>query len=133
MLTSTTPYNQPLGNHLTLKSIGDMQDLERLATFNQQIFGEMVGGMTRQFALRHPLTRPEYWLFIEDDTTRQIVSTLVLLPWEWRYEDVTLKSGEMGIVATSEAYRNRGLIPAPPLHLGNWATLVFTKAKRPER
>ncbi len=31
------------------------------------------------------------------------------------------------------AYRNRGLIPAPPLHLGNWTTLVFTKAKRPER
>ena len=33
----------------------------------------------------------------------------------------------------SAAYRNRGLIPAPPLCLGNWATLVFTKAKRPER
>jgi ribosomal protein L11 methyltransferase len=33
----------------------------------------------------------------------------------------------------SAAYRNRGLIPAPPLHLGNWATLAFTKAKRPER
>jgi ribosomal protein L11 methyltransferase len=33
----------------------------------------------------------------------------------------------------SAAYRNRGLIPTPPLRLGNWATLVFTKAKRPER
>jgi ribosomal protein L11 methyltransferase len=31
------------------------------------------------------------------------------------------------------AYRNRGLIPLPPFYLGNWATLVFTKAKRPER
>ena len=31
------------------------------------------------------------------------------------------------------AYRNRGLIPSPPFYLGNWATLVFTKAKRPER
>jgi ribosomal protein L11 methyltransferase len=33
----------------------------------------------------------------------------------------------------SAAYRNRGLIPAPPFLLGNWATLVFTKKKRPEQ
>lgn len=40
--------------------------------------------------------------------------------------------------AVRAAYRNRGLLPASPLQLGNWSTLVFTKAsprkaKRPQR
>jgi ribosomal protein L11 methyltransferase len=40
--------------------------------------------------------------------------------------------------AVRAAYRNRGLIPASPLRLGNWSTLVFGKAgsgnaKRPQR
>jgi ribosomal protein L11 methyltransferase len=30
--------------------------------------------------------------------------------------------------AVRAAYRNRGLIPANPIRLGNWSTLVFTKA-----
>lgn len=40
--------------------------------------------------------------------------------------------------AVRAAYRNRGLVPASPLRLGNWTTLVFSKAgtrqaKRPQR
>ena len=35
--------------------------------------------------------------------------------------------------AVRAAYRNRGLIPANPIRLGNWATLIFTKTKRPQR
>lgn len=32
--------------------------------------------------------------------------------------------------AVSAAYRNRGLVPAPPLRVGNWSTLVFSKARK---
>lgn len=35
--------------------------------------------------------------------------------------------------AVRAAYRNRGLIPVNPIRLGNWATLVFGKTKRPQR
>ena len=35
--------------------------------------------------------------------------------------------------AVRAAYRNRGLIPANPIRLGNWATLVLAKIKRPQR
>jgi ribosomal protein L11 methyltransferase len=31
------------------------------------------------------------------------------------------------------AYRDRGLIPASPIRLGNWSTLVFAKRKSPRR
>lgn len=35
--------------------------------------------------------------------------------------------------AVRAAYRNRGLIPEPSIHLGNWATLVFAQTKSPRR
>lgn len=111
MFTST-PYMQALDNHLTLKSLQNEGDLDRLAAFNGQIFGPELAGLTRRLVLEHPGARPDYWLYIEDDQSQQIVSSLCLIPWTWRYEDVTLKGGEMGIVGTLEAYRNRGLIRA---------------------
>jgi predicted acetyltransferase len=112
MLTFTNAYHHSLDNNLVLKSLANQQDIERLAAFNGQIFGQDVSEMTRALILNHPPARPEYWLFIEDESNGQIVSSLALIPWLWRYEDVTLKSGEMGIVGTLEAYRNKGLIRA---------------------
>lgn len=109
MLTSA-PYSRALSNGLILKSVCSPQDVERLAIFNGHIHGQDVTEMTRSMIAHHPSARPEYWLYIEDETTAQIVSSLALIPWEWRYENVTLKSGEMGIVGTLEAYRNRGLV-----------------------
>ena len=100
-----------LDNSLTLKSLADDPTAaERLIEFYMQIFGAHEAAMTRALINHHPACRPDYWLYIEDG--EQIVSALVLIPWEWRYEDVTIKSGEMGIVGTLEAYRNRGLIRA---------------------
>lgn len=105
---SAQPYRQPLDNSLTLKSVANEADAERLITFNGSIFGEGVAAMTRSLMFHHPASRPEYWLYIEDDS--RIVSSLALIPWEWRYDEVTLKSAEMGIVGTDESMRNRGLI-----------------------
>ncbi|MEO8609085.1 MAG: GNAT family N-acetyltransferase [Chloroflexota bacterium] len=112
MLTSTTAYHHDLGDNLVLKSLANPDDVERLAAFNGIIHGPDVVDMTRALILRHPAARPDYWLYIEDQSTGQIVASLGLIPWEWRYEDVTIKSGEMGIVGTLESYRNRGLIRA---------------------
>ncbi|MBZ0286189.1 MAG: GNAT family N-acetyltransferase [Anaerolineae bacterium] len=112
MFTSTTTFQRPLGNNLVLKSIETDADIDRLAAFNAHIHGPELVEMTRSLILNHPTARPEYWLFVEDESTNQIVSSLALIPWHWRYEDVTLKSGEMGIVGTLEAYRGRGLIRA---------------------
>lgn len=110
MLTTTTAYYRQLHGGLALKSLADLNDAERLAIYNGQIFGQGVAEMTRSLILHHPATRLHHWLYIEDEASEQIVSSLCLIPWTWRYEDVTLKSGEMGIVSTLESYRNRGLI-----------------------
>jgi predicted acetyltransferase len=112
VLTSTIPYNHPMSNQLIMKSICDQSDVDRLAVFNSEIFGQRVATFAPSLILHHPATRPEHWLYVEDETTKQIVASLALIPWEWRYEEVVLKSGEVGLVGTLETHRNRGLIRA---------------------
>jgi predicted N-acetyltransferase YhbS len=105
---TTKPTERVLDNGLKLKCITGSDDAERLIAFNASIFGAGVGAMTRSLLFHHPATKPEYCLYIEAEG--QIVSSLALIPWEWRYDEVTLKSAEMGIVGTREDFRNRGLI-----------------------
>jgi predicted N-acetyltransferase YhbS len=111
-LPATAAYHRALGDGLAIKSLADARDIERLAAFNGLIFGEGVAAMTRELILNHPRSQPEHWLFVEDEGSGQIVSTLCLIPWTLRYESVTLRAGEAGIVGTREAYRRRGLVRA---------------------
>lgn len=111
MFTESQPTREPLENGLILTSPGTHADIARLAAFNVMIHGEdVLDGLTRTMIQHYPYSHPEQWLTIEDPQTGQIVSSLCLIPWRWRYEDVTLKVGEMGIVGTHPDYRGRGLI-----------------------
>jgi predicted N-acetyltransferase YhbS len=102
-----------LDNDLVMKYPGTPEDIERLAAFSARIHSdEHVAEATRAMLKHHPYTRPEAWPFVEDESTGEIVSALCLIPWTWRYEDVTLKAGEMGFVGTLENYRHKGLIRA---------------------
>jgi predicted acetyltransferase len=112
LFSQKTPYRKNLGDGLVLKSLGSLEDIERLAAFNGVIHDESVADMTRELILHHPNTRPEHWLYVEDSETTAIVSSLCLIPWKLRYGGVELWAGEMGIVGTLEAYRHRGLIRA---------------------
>lgn len=113
MFSRTNPYVKSLGNSLTLKSLGTEEDIERLAAFNSSVHQDArVGDMTHALVRHHPHTSPPEWLFVEDDTTGAIVSSLCLIPWTWHYGGVAIRCGEMGIVGTDPNYRNRGLIRA---------------------
>jgi len=112
LLHPTKPYRKRVAENLVLRSIADERDVERVAAFQVTIHGEGVGNMVRELVPHHPNTRPEHWLYVEDESTGEVVSSLCLIPWTWRYEDVELRVGEVGIVATSESYRHRGLVRA---------------------
>ena len=105
-----TPYRKPLGDGLVLRTATGGHDVERVAEFNGVVHGPGVAAMTRGLFNHHPTTRPEDLIFVEDEHSGQVVSSLCLIPWTWRYEDVEIPAGEMGIVGTLEAYRHRGLI-----------------------
>ena len=111
MLDSTEkPYRQPLQDGLVLRTPAGERDVERVAEFNGAIHGAGVGTMTRNLLLHHPHTRGRDLPFVEDEHSGQIVSSLCLLPWTWRYEGVEIPAGEMGIVGTLETHRQRGFV-----------------------
>jgi hypothetical protein len=95
--------------------VSTAKDVDRLAAFNRQVHGAGVDTMARELILHHPDTRPEHWLFVQDSATGQVVSSLCLIPWNWRYGQVELKAGEAGLVGTLANYRRRGLVRAQML------------------
>jgi hypothetical protein len=107
-----TPYQQVMGENLILCTAADERDVERVAEFNGSIHGPEVVSMTRNLFVHHPNTQKKDLIFVEDEKSGQVVSSLCLIPWTWCYEDVEIPTGEMGIVGTLEEYRRRRLIGA---------------------
>jgi hypothetical protein len=101
---------QALGDGLTLRTAASRHDVERVAGFNGAIHGPEIAPMTLHLLLDHPNTSGRDLIFVEDERSGQVVSSLCVIPWTLRYDDVLLPAGEMGIVGTLEAYRHRGLI-----------------------
>lgn len=99
-----------LGDGLTLRTAADADDVERVAAFDGHIHGERVTPMTRRLFLHHPNTSLDDLVFVEDEESGEVVSSLCLIPWTWRCEGVEIPAGEMGIVGTLEDYRSRGLV-----------------------
>lgn len=110
--THEIPYSQPAGDGFTVRTVADARDVDRVAEFNGLIHGPGVAGMTRSIFLHHPHTRGRDLIFVEEDSTGQVVSSLCVIPWVWRIDSAVIRSGEMGIVGTLAPYRRRGLIRA---------------------
>lgn len=100
-----------LGAGLILRTIASEDDLERVTAFNRLVHGsEGVGNLVQHLVRHHPLSRPDDFIFVEDEQTGQVVSSLSCNPWRLRYDGEDLLVGEMGFVGTLEAYRGRGLV-----------------------
>lgn len=99
--------------HLVLRTAASEEDVERVAAFNSDVHGEEVDPTTtRNLFLHHPATRGRDLFFVTDEESGQVVSSLCLIPWTWRYGGVEIPAGELGIVGTAEPYRRRGLVRA---------------------
>ena len=109
-------YVKSLGTTLVLKH-ATVEDAPRLNAFNAMIHDAYVGVQTEAMMLHHPTIYPENFIYIEDQSTGQIVSSLGLLPWRWRFDEIELKIGEMAIVGTLPEYRHRGLVRTLVNHL----------------
>jgi predicted N-acetyltransferase YhbS len=101
-----------LENGLILRTAADERDVERVAAFNGRIHGPLVKSMTRSLFLHHPNAHIGDLIFVENTQDEEIVSSICLIPWIWRYEDIEVRAGEMGIVGTLESHRGQGLVRA---------------------
>jgi hypothetical protein len=60
----------------------------------------------------HPTTSAADVVIVEDTNTGQIVSSTLLIPQVWSYEDIPFPVGRPELVVTDPAYRRRGLVRA---------------------
>jgi len=97
---------------------GRPEDAEALAEFNILQHSdnppereEWLGDWTRDLLSgRHPTTSAKEFTVVEEITSGKIVSSQVLIPQTWYYEDIPFGVGRPELVGTDKAYRRRGLI-----------------------
>jgi predicted N-acetyltransferase YhbS len=104
------PYEESLGDGLILRSVRDEQDIERYAAFHAMVVSEAEGITCAHLLRHHPEISYEDFLIVEDRRTGEVVSTICLIPWHCRYEDVILDVAMLEMVATHPQYRHRGLV-----------------------
>lgn len=108
---TTTAYQ--LGDNLILRFATE-DDIEVLAQFNGRIHGSpFVAQWTREFASpAHPTCGPDNVTVVEDTVTKQIVSSMCLIPQTWTFDGIPFPVGRPEAVGTDPAYRRRGLVRA---------------------
>jgi predicted N-acetyltransferase YhbS len=107
-----TPHRELLGDGLLMRTAADERDVERVAALNGSIHGPGISPMTRNLVLHYPGMTGKDLVFVENEHTGEVISSLCLIPWTLSYDEVALQAGEMGLVGTQQAYRCRGLIRA---------------------
>jgi len=95
------------------------EDHDAIARLNDEVFGAREGITVRHILLRPDLVRSR-WVVATDPSGR-VVSSMTLLDWPVRYEDVELRMSQIEWVATDPAWRRRGLVRAQIDLLHEWA------------
>lgn len=115
-----TTFSQPidLGHGLLLRQ-ATWQDAEKLAAFNIRIHSDdpqdpevWLGEWTKDL-LRgdHPTTGPQdFTVVVDQEADEKMVSSVVLIPQTWRYEEIPFTVGRPELVGTDKDYRRRGLV-----------------------
>ena len=103
---------QNVGEGMILRTVRDERDIDRYAAFHTT-YEEPLWGITCAHLLRHhPEISHDDFLLVEDEGTGELVSTMCLIPWHCRYEDVDLQVAMLEMVLTHPDYRRRGYIRA---------------------
>lgn len=112
MERTTHSIQQPLGDHLILRSVQKEQDIARCAAFVGKTMREISGITCERILRHHPEVRYDDFLLVEDEQSGEVVSTTCLIPWRCTLDGVALDVAMLEIVATHPHFRKRGLIRA---------------------
>jgi predicted N-acetyltransferase YhbS len=104
------PLRHAIGDGLLLRTPAGQDDVERVAAFNEGIHGAGLDRLTKALLQAFPGMEAKDLVFVEDENTGAVISSLCLIPWRLRYGAAAVQVGEMGIVGTDEGYRKRGLV-----------------------
>ncbi len=73
-------YQQTIGQNVTLRTVRDERDVDRYAAFHATHFGEHAGIICDYLLHHHPEISYDDFLFVENESTGEVVSTTCLIP-----------------------------------------------------
>ncbi len=94
---------------IAIKPAESREELDQIYRLNREVHGEPVENLARKLIEAHPDVKPEDFLIALDTDNNRVAATLCLIPWEITWFGVKLRALELGIVATDNQYRYRGL------------------------
>jgi predicted acetyltransferase len=103
-------YSEFLADNLTLRvASGELEDFQRFIAFNLTVHqDDSLKRYVSHLKHDHPRKNQIYWIYIEENDSKKIVSMITLMPVEWNFDGVTIPICEMELVGTLLDFRNRG-------------------------
>ncbi len=110
-MTLEKGHSRRIDEQFTLHIAGDGKDeLQKLVELNTKVHGEEIRDYVETLFLRYPNKDKILWLYIKDNNSEEIISSLNIIPLEWEMDDLVLPICEMGFVGTLEHCRGKGFI-----------------------
>ncbi len=105
-------YKRNINQHFSIHiSENDKkEEFQEILELNASVHGEFVRDYVSHIFLYHPRKEDILFLYIKDSNSNKIVSSISLMPLEWRFGRVNIPLCEMGFVGTLESYRGKELI-----------------------
>ena len=86
------------------------EEIEKIVKLNLNVHGDFLKDIVPRIFQDHPRKKDTLCFYVEEKYTEQAVSSIVLEPLEWRFDNVIVPLCEMDFVATLPQYRGKKLI-----------------------
>ncbi|MHA1671863.1 MAG: GNAT family N-acetyltransferase [Promethearchaeota archaeon] len=104
-------YSQKINEQFTLRVANDNdEEIEKIVKLNWNVHGDLLKDIVPRIFQDHPRKKDTLFFYVEEQDTKQAVSSLLLEPLEWRFGNVIVPLCEMDFVATLPEYRGRNFI-----------------------
>lgn len=108
---------EKIDDELILRKAGP-EDTEAIANFNAKVHADpgeefvdhIAAWVTELMSGRHPTTKAEDFILVENTRTGEVISSMCLIGQTWAYEGIQFPVGRLELVGTKEEYRRRGLV-----------------------
>jgi len=104
-------YSQKIDEQFIIRiAIDNDEEIEKIAKLNWIVHGDLAKNRIPRIFQDHPKKKDILFFYIEDINTEQAISSLLLEPLEWYFDDLIVPICEMDFVATLPKYRGRNFI-----------------------
>jgi hypothetical protein len=104
------PFEQALENGLLLRTARDEKDIQHYITFNT-VYNNVNEGLNTNILMHYfPGGSLDDYQLVEDTQTGEMVATTCLIPWEFDFEGIRLRAGQLEQVLSHPGYRRHGLV-----------------------